>query len=290
MSSRVRRRLDRLRDGDAEAARGVRLLGEDRAPRVRLFRGARDDARTVGLHQPAPVGLLVVRDLDHVDVDLEPEDGAGERERRSPLARAGLRREARHAFLLVVEGLCDRGVRLVRAGGRDALVLVVDAGRGIERLLQAAGAVERCRPPLAIDRPHLLGDRDEAIRRDLLQDDLHREERREVVRPDRLPGSRVENGRRRLGEVGRDVVPGLRKPALVEDVLDLVGHHALLSLAGRLGFRAHVRTRRGTAGDLVDAPTRSTRRGRRLRVDRVVTVRQPGHAPSRSRTSRSACS
>ena len=162
------------------------MLREDRAPRVRLLRRARDDARAERLDQPAPVRLLVVRDLDHVHVDLEPEDPAGERERRAPLARAGLRREARDALLLVVVRLRDRRVRLVRAGRRDALVLVVDARRRLERLLQPARAVERRRPPLPVDRPHLLGDRDEAVGRDLLQDDLHREERREVVRPDRL--------------------------------------------------------------------------------------------------------
>jgi len=49
------------------------------------------------------------------------------------------------------------------------------------------------------------------------------------VRSDGLPGARMEHGRRRRRQVGRDVVPGLRKPALVEDVLHLVGHVALLS-------------------------------------------------------------
>jgi hypothetical protein len=39
----------------------------------------------------------------------------------------------------------------------------------------------------------------------------------------------MQDGRRRRREVGRDVVPGLRKPALVEDELHPVGHLALLS-------------------------------------------------------------
>jgi hypothetical protein len=34
----------------------------------------------------------------------------------------------------------------------------------------------------------------------------------------------MEYRRRRLGQVGHDVVPGLRQPALVEDVLDRLAH------------------------------------------------------------------
>ena len=172
----------------------VRVLGEDRAARVRLLRRARDDATAERLDEPAPVRLLVVRDPDHPHVDLEPEDPARERERRAPLAGARLGREARDALLLVVVGLRDRRVRLVRAGRRDALVLVVDARRRLERLLEAARAVERRRPPLPVDRAHLLRDRDEPIGRDLLQDDLHREERREVVRA--RPAARCPDGAR----------------------------------------------------------------------------------------------
>ena len=67
--------------------------------------GAGHDLRAVGLHQDPPVRLLVVARADHVDLDLEAEHRAGERQRAAPLAGAGLRREARHALLLVVVGL-----------------------------------------------------------------------------------------------------------------------------------------------------------------------------------------
>ena len=207
------------------------MLGEDRAARVGLLRRARDDASAERLDEPAAVRLLVVRRPHHPDVHLEAEDPARERERRAPLAGSRLRRQARDTLLLVVVRLRDGGIRLVRARRRDALVLVVDARRSLERAFETASTVERRRPPLAIDRAHLLRDRDEPVRRDLLQDDLHREERREVVRSDRLSGTRMEHGRRRCREIGGDVVPGLRQPVLVEDVLHLIGHLALLSLA-----------------------------------------------------------
>src|SRR3954463_13105351 len=99
--------------------------------------------RSPGLHHRAAVGLLVVAGADHEDLALEPEQRAGERERRAPLARAGLGRELLDASLGVLVRLRDRGVRLVRAGRRDALVLVEDACGGVERLLEPAGAVER---------------------------------------------------------------------------------------------------------------------------------------------------
>ena len=44
------------------------------------------------------------------------------------------------SLLVVVVSLRNRGVGLVRADGRYALVLKVDLGRGIESLFQALGS------------------------------------------------------------------------------------------------------------------------------------------------------
>ena len=91
-----------------------------------------------GLHQDAAVGLLVVADAHHVDRRTHVEDRAGHGQRAAPLARAGLGGDALDALHLVVVGLRDGGVGLVAAGRADALVLVVDVRRGVERLLQFA--------------------------------------------------------------------------------------------------------------------------------------------------------
>ena len=121
--------LDGLADRHPERARAVGRLAEDRPAVVRRQRRAGHDLRAVRLHQDPPVRLLVVAGADHVDLDLEAEVGAGERQGAPPLAGTGLGREALDALLLVVEGLGERGVRLVAAGRADALVLVVDVGR-----------------------------------------------------------------------------------------------------------------------------------------------------------------
>ncbi len=85
------------------------------------------------------------------------------------------------AGLGVVPGLRHRGVRLVRAGRRDAFVLVVDLRRRAERLLEAVRADQRRRPPQAEHLAHRLGNLDLAFGRDLLHDQRHREQRRQVV-------------------------------------------------------------------------------------------------------------
>ena len=173
------------------------VSAEDLAAVVRRQRRARDDLRAVGLHEDPPVRLLVVAGANHVDLDLEPEQGAGERQGAPPLAGAGLGGEALHALLLVVQGLRDGGVRLVAAGRADALVLVVDVGRRIERALEAMGAVQRARPIEPVGVADGLGDLDLALGRDLLADERHREQRREVVRADRLaacPGGAAASG------------------------------------------------------------------------------------------------
>ena len=153
------------------------------------------DGRAPGLHHRPAVGLLVVADADHEHLALEVEQLAGERQRRAPLAGAGLGGELAHALALVVVGLRDGGVRLVRAGGRDALVLVVDVRGGVERALEAVRAVERRRAPQLVDLAHLLGDLDLGLGRDLLLDQPHREDRRQVVGAERLLGRRVKRRR-----------------------------------------------------------------------------------------------
>ena len=66
-----------------------------------------------------------------------------------------------------------------------------------ERVLEAVRAEERRRPPEPVDLAHLVRDRDLRRLADLLEDELHREERREVVRAHRLarPGCRTGCGR-----------------------------------------------------------------------------------------------
>src|SRR5436853_3543562 len=103
------------------------MLLEDRAAGLRLVRRAGHDLRAPGLDHRAPVRLLLVRDLDHVDLALEPDQLAGERQRAPPLPGAGLGREPRAPFLLVVEGLRDGRVRLVAPRRADALVFIEDA-------------------------------------------------------------------------------------------------------------------------------------------------------------------
>ena len=88
---------------------------------------------------------------------------AGEREGGAPLAGAGLGGELGDAFLLVVLGLGDGGVGLVRAGRADAFVLEVDLGRSAEGLLPSRSADERSGPPELVDLPDLIGDLDQTV-------------------------------------------------------------------------------------------------------------------------------
>ena len=131
-----------------------RMLGQNRPARLRLVARAGGHRCSEGLHQRAPIGLLVVAHAHHVDLAFQAEERARHGQRRAPLPRARLRRQALGAFLLVVVGLRHRGVRLVRAGRAHAFVLVVNLRRRIQRLLQPARAKQRRRPPLRVHLPH----------------------------------------------------------------------------------------------------------------------------------------
>ena len=178
------------------------------------------------------------------------EQRAGERQRAAPLPGAGLGREPLDAGLGVVERLRHGGVRLVRPDRRDALVLVVDPGRCAERLLEPPRAEHRRRPPHPVDVLHLDRDVDEPLARDLLLDQRHREQRCEVVRPDRLERARVQRRRRRGRQVRHDVVPPGRHPVLVKKDL---------ATAGQLGHEDSSGQRRGAYVVRTLRPWRRTR-------------------------------
>src|SRR5204863_414017 len=103
------------------------MIREDRAAGLRLVGRARHDLRAPRLDHRAPCGLLLVGNANHVDLALEPDQPARERERATPLAGARLGGKARASFLLVVEGLRDRRVGLMAPRRADPFVLVEDA-------------------------------------------------------------------------------------------------------------------------------------------------------------------
>ena len=197
------------------------MVGEDRAAGGRLHARARHASRAVSLHQRPAVWLLVVGNPDHVDLDVEPEEGAREGERRAPLAGAGLGRELLHALGLVVKGLGDRGIRLVAAGRAHALVFVENARAGSERLFESMRPVKRGRAPHAIDVAHRSRDLDMPLGRHFLTDEGHGEQRSEVGGADGLAGAGMQNRRRRRRQIGDDVVPGARNAILVHHILAL---------------------------------------------------------------------
>ena len=198
--------------------------------------GAGDDLGAPQLDHRAPERLLLVGDANHVHLALEADQLAGEGQRAPPLTGAGLGREASPSLLLVVIRLRHGGVRLVAAGWADALVLVEDARLRSRGLLEPARPVERRRTPEAVHVEDLLGNRDLRFLADFLHDQGHREERREVVRPNRFAGARVQHGLRRVRHVGDDVVPAPRELRLIEQELRLL--HALTII----GFGALLRS------------------------------------------------
>ncbi len=175
-----------------------------------------------GLHHRLPVRLLVVGGPNHEDLALETEQGAGKRESRAPLTGAGLGRQLLDPRLGVVERLGHRGVGLVGTGRAHTLVLVVDACRTADQLLQVVCPIEGARSPQPVDLPHLLGDLHEALTTHLLEDQVHREQGCKIVRPHRLMGPGMEDRGRGHGKVGHDVVPMRRKLGLGQDDL---GNH-----------------------------------------------------------------
>ncbi len=80
------------------------------------------------------------------------------------------------------------------------------------------------RPVLLVQLPHFLGDRNVALGRHFLEDEIHGEQRCKVLRAQRLMRTRMETRSRGRRGVGQDVVPLLRNLILTQLVLDLARH------------------------------------------------------------------
>lgn len=102
-------------------------------------------------------------------------------------------------------------------------------------------AVERRRPPETVDVLNFFGDVDIALGGYLLLDERHREQRREIVRANRLPGAGMQRRRWRRWHVGHDVVPTCGHFVFVKQDLVLVdlAHHSS-GPTGRLRPRSHL--------------------------------------------------
>src|SRR5919199_2357609 len=187
--------------------------------RLRHVGGARVDLGPVSLHHDPTIWLLVVADAHHIDGALQSHDPAGEGQRGAPLAGSRLGCEAFYSLLAVVVGLRDGGVRLMAPGGRAALVLIVDVGRGVEKALEAPGPQERRRTPEAVDLPYLIRDGNVGLASDLLVDDGLGKDRGERLGADRIARRRVQRRVQPERQIRDDVVAALRQGLLVEQEL-----------------------------------------------------------------------
>jgi len=214
--------LDRLADRPAQTARGIRIILQHLTAGPGVGARAGDTLRAPGLHHQTAERLLIETDPHHIDLALQSEQGAGERQSAAPLARAGLGGDPGHAGQLVVVGLRHGGIGLVAAGGAEALVFVVDARRRAQNLFQPESPHQGRWPPHFIDPQHLFGNVDPALRAHLQLDQVHREDRSEHLRRYRL-AVRTKRRRGGAGKISGDVVVLARHFAFVEQ--DLGGLH-----------------------------------------------------------------
>ena len=215
--------LDGLADRAAERAGRAGVLGEDAPADLRLRGRARRHGRAVGAHDLAAEGLLLIRALNHIDLAVEPEVGAGHRQGRAPLSGAGLGRDAAQPLLLGVVRLRDGAVELVRAGGVVALELVVDLCWGLQLLFQAVGAHERRGAVHLVKIADLVRDGDLAVVVvELLTDQLIAEHGAQIVERHRRAGGGIAQRGGLDLHVGADIVPRARH--FVFGQVDLVGN------------------------------------------------------------------
>ncbi len=98
----------------------------------------------------------------------------------------------------------------MRTGGTDGLILEVDAGRRAKGLFELTCPDEGARPPESISIENFGRDINPALCAHLLLDQFLREDLCKGGGVDDLTGSGIQRGRELAGQVGSDIVPGLR--------------------------------------------------------------------------------
>ena len=214
--------LDGLADRAAERAGRAGVLGKDAAADLRFHRGGRRHARAVGSHDLAAERFLLVADLHHEHLAVQPQIRARHRKRGAPLPGAGLGRHTLEPLLFRVIRLRDGAVELVTAGGVVALKLVVDLRGRVERLFETVGAHERGGTVHLVKAADLLRNGDERrVVVQLLLNELFAEYTAELCGGHGLARTGIEQRRGLVFHVRAKIVPCLRHIGFVE--IDLVG-------------------------------------------------------------------
>ena len=131
--------LDGFADGDTEASRMVRILLKELPSRIRVRARARHALPAPRLHHDPPVGLLIIADPHHVDLQSRP-NWLQAKESALPHWPAPVSVvEPLNPRHLVVICLGNGRIRFVAPRRAHALVLEVDVGRCSEKLLQRIG-------------------------------------------------------------------------------------------------------------------------------------------------------
>ena len=212
----LHRVLNRLADGDAEAARAVGIVLQQLLAVIGVTARAGMNGRAPRVHQQPTIRLLVVADLYHVHAAFHPEQLARHRQRRTPLPRPRLRGKPFRARDLVVIRLRHRRVRFVAPTGIVALVLEIDVGGCLQHFFQSHRAEQRRRPPQRVNLTDGFRNLDVALARHLLLNKVLGENRRHVRQPDGLFRARVQWRRQWFGNIGQDVVPMRRDVRLTQ--------------------------------------------------------------------------
>ena len=217
------------------------MLREDLLPHLRGHGGGRRHVRSVHPHDLPAEGLLLIGNLDHVNLAVQLEIGAGHAQRRAPLAGPRLRGDALQPLLFGIVGLGDGGVQLVAAAGVVALKLVVDLCRGVQLLFQAVGPYQRGGTVHFVKIQNLLRHGIlPGVVVQLLFHQVFAEHGAQLLRGHGFAGAGVQQGRGLVLHVRPQVVPVLRHLVLVQ--IDLVGDFVLCHGAGSFLFREQKKT------------------------------------------------
>ena len=198
----------RFRNRAAQRASRTGMLRKNAAAHLSRVGRRRNYGGAESADHLAAERLLLVGTFDHEDLAVKAEIAASHRKRSAPLPGTGLRGYALEALLFSVICLRYGRIELVRAGGVVAFELIENLRRCAERLFEEGGVDQRGRTVHFVEIENLLRDIYElcCVVEFLLYKFLT-ENRGEVLLPERLEGSGIEQSCGLLFHVSAQIVP-----------------------------------------------------------------------------------
>jgi len=141
------------------------------------------------VHHHTSIWFLLITYLHHIDTADQIKHLTGHGQSTSPLAGACFRGDTFSTGHLIVVGHRNGGIGLVRPGGADTFIFIINLHRTTEQLFEITGPIKGRGTPQQIFLQHFIGNVYPALYGNFLFNNVHGENCCQIISSNRLAGA-----------------------------------------------------------------------------------------------------